>query len=197
MLRPEETLIIEGDEAQTVYNVISGTMRLTRMSSDGRRQILTFLFTGNFVGLTPDASYHFNAEAVSEVELCAFDRKRLETLFRLHPEMQKNFHHMTAKMIDAAHDLVFTLGRKTAIERLATFLLFLRDAENVRGDSASPLSVPMTRLDIADFLGLTIETVSRGFSKLKADGIIKLPNAHSVEIARLDRLRAAAGQDQG
>lgn len=192
-LKAEETLILDGDDAHSVYNVISGTMRLARLSADGRRQILAFLFTGNFIGLTPDNAYHFNAEAVTDVELCGFDRRRLETLFRLHPEMEKSFRHMAARILDQTNELVFTLGRRTALERVATFLLYLREVEGHSGTARDPVPVPMSRTDIADFLGLTIETVSRALSKLKADAIIALPETHAVEILAMNRLRVAAG----
>lgn len=195
-LRPEETLILDGDAAGTVYNVISGAMRLTRLAADGRRQILAFLFSGNFIGLTPDESYHFNAEAITEVELCAFDRRRLEVLFKLHPEMERSFRHMAAKIIDQAHELVFTLGRRNALERVATFLLYLQDVEGCTTRRDGMIAVPMTRTDIGDFLGLTIETVSRALSKLKAERIIRLADVHTVEVLSPARLRAAAGVDE-
>ncbi|MBI1238450.1 MAG: helix-turn-helix domain-containing protein [Alphaproteobacteria bacterium] len=194
-LKAEETLILDGDEASTVYNVISGAMRLTRLSGDGRRQILGFLFTGNYIGLTPDTLYHFNAEAVSDVELCAFDRRRLETLFKLHPAMEATFRAMAAKVIDQTYDLLFTLGQRTAVERVASFLLYLREAEQCPGKPGAPLHLPMTRTDIADFLGLTIETVSRSFTKLRTDKIIHLVDAHRVEVLRPDLLLAAAGEE--
>lgn len=197
-LKPGETLILDGDEALTTYNVISGTMRLTRLGSDGRRQILAFLFTGNYIGLTADQTYHFNAEAVTDVELCAFDRKRLDTLFRLHPDMEKEFRQMAGKILETANELLFTLGRRTAVERVATFLLFLMDAQRVPCEAAPEqrrVSVPMTRTDIADYLGLTIETVSRAISKLKRDKVIHLASAHEIEITSYPRLRRLAAAE--
>jgi len=196
-LEPGRTLILDGDAAERVYNVVRGTMMLTRIGRDGRRQVLAFLLPGHFVGLSSDRLYHFNAEAVTEVELCRFERTALDALFAEHPQTQKRFRDMAAKIVEAALDLVFTLGRRSATERVAAFLIYFRDAQaHACGLETGPaIGLPMTRTDIGDYLGLTIETVSRVLSRLKAKGFIRLPTLHSYEILDEDGLAAAAGLD--
>ena len=197
-LTPGETLILDGDASDHVYNVVSGSLMMTRLGTDGRRQILAFLLTGSFIGFSSDQLYRFNVEAVSDAELCRFDRKKLEPLFEAYPEMERRFRQMAARVIESSLDLVFTLGRRNATERIAAFLLHLRDMQRAEANGAAPAQsawhIPMTRTDIADYLGLTIETVSRVLSRLKAKGILRLPTLHSFEIVNEAALVDAAGE---
>ena len=199
-LTPGETLILDGDASDHVYNVVSGSVMMTRLGTDGRRQILAFLPTGSFIGFSSDQLYRFNVEALTTAELCRFERKKLEPLFAAYPEMERRFRHMAAKIIEASLDLVFTLGRRNATERMAAFLLHLRDAQRDDLGHAHGAhehrawQIPMTRTDIADYLGLTIETVSRVLSRMKAKGVVRLPTLHSFEIVDEARLVQAAGE---
>lgn len=198
-LDPGETLILDGDASDQVYNVVSGTLMMTRLGPDGRRQIMAFLLTGSFIGFASDQLYHFNVEAVTGSELCRFERKKLEPLFQTYPEMEQRFRQMAARVIEASLDLVFTLGRRNATERMAAFLLHLRDMQREQAETELAADhiwqIPMTRTDIADYLGLTIETVSRVLSRLKAKGIVRLPSLHRFEVMDEGRLKAAAGDD--
>jgi len=197
-LKREETLILDGDASDHVYNVVRGTLMMTRLGSDGRRQILAFLLTGHFIGFSSDQLYRFNVEALTDCELCRFERKKLEPLFEAYPEMERRFRQMAARVIEASLDLVFTLGRRNATERMAAFLLHLRDAQREAAEipkgTQAVWQIPMTRTDIADYLGLTIETVSRVLSRLKSRGILRLPTLHSFEIANEAALVDAAGE---
>ena len=197
-LVPGETLILDGDASDQVYNVVSGTLMMTRLGSDGRRQILAFLLPGSFIGFSSDQLYRFNVEAVSGSELCRFERKKLEPLFVAYPEMERRFRRMAARTIEDSLDLVFTLGRRNATERMSAFLLHLRDMQRAEMETKPPAGfawqIPMTRSDIADYLGLTIETVSRVLSRLKAKKIVRLPTLHSFEIANEAKLIEAAGE---
>ncbi len=198
-LGPGENLVLDGDTSDHVYNVVSGTLMTTRLGADGRRQIMAFLLTGSFVGFSSNQLYHFNVEAISETEVCRFERRKLEPLFEAYPEMERRFRQMAAKVIEDSLDLIFTLGRRNATERMASFLLHLRDQQRIdmaeEPAPAQPWQIPMTRTDIADYLGLTIETVSRVLSRLKARGILRLPTLHSFEIVNEPALIAAAGDD--
>ncbi len=194
-LEPGETLLLDGDPSDAVYNVIDGTMMLTRLGHEGNRQILSFLFRGDFIGFSSDTVYRFNAEAVTKSTLCRFDKNRLETLFKKHPTMESRFRTMAAKIIEASLDLIYTLGRRSALERVAAFILYLKEREHVPNVRGAVIHIPMTRADIADFLGLTLETVSRAFSKLKRDRVIRLATLHDVEIVDQRRLRELAGDD--
>lgn len=188
-----QTLVFEGDPANHVYNISRGTMMLTRLGPDGRRQILAFLFRGHMIGFTAETEYRFNAEAVSDVELCRFDKAKLEELFCQHAQLEKQFRLVAMKVIEANQELIFTLGRRSAVERVAAFLLFLEQTQEQLGEAGKTIPLPMTRTDIADYLGLTIETVSRAFTKLKTSKAIRLPTLHSVEIVRRDELADLAG----
>jgi len=188
------TLILEGDPSDNVYNVIEGDIALSRLADDGRRQILGFLESGDFIGLTLSDSYSFSAEALSDTRLCRFDRRSIDELAGRFPGMDRQVRRMGAAAMDAMLDLVFALGRKTAEERVASFLLHRAERQGCCLDPARHLTLAMTRADIADFLGLTLETVSRSFSRLKRDDVIDLVSSKELRICNLDALRGRADQ---
>jgi CRP/FNR family transcriptional regulator len=191
-LKPGETLIWEGDAAENTYVVARGALRASKSSDDGRRQVLDFMFAGQFVGIPSDATYHFNVEALTNAEVCRFDRRKLEGVMAKYPSVEKGYRAGSARQLEQAYEHAYALGRRTAMERVAAFLLDLR-ASSCPKTATGVLKLPMTRGDIADFLGLTLETVSRGFSRLKSLGVIRLPSAQEVEIRDAERLRALAG----
>lgn len=178
-----QTIFYEGDEAKSVYNVTSGVVRVSKMLSDGRRQITGFLFPGDFVGLSHDDAYAYTAEAITPARLCRFKRDKLLMLFDELPHLEKRLLGMAADELAAAQDQILLLGRKTARERVVSFLLHLGKQARKRGDSGNPIALPMSRADIADYLGLTIETVSRTITKLVKDGVIALPASSTVVLA--------------
>jgi CRP/FNR family transcriptional regulator, anaerobic regulatory protein len=191
-LKQGETLIWDGDPAQHAFVVTRGAVRVSKAGADGRRQILDFLFAGQFIGMPSDLTYHFDAEALGDSEVCRFDRRSLEDLMTKYPGVEKGYRAGTARQLETAYDHAFALGRRTAMERVAAFLLDLH-ASTCPKSSVGALKLPMTRNDIADFLGLTLETVSRAFSRIKTLGVIRLPSAQEVEIRDLERLKALAG----
>lgn len=184
-------LILEGDESQDVYNIISGDLSISRLSSDGRRQILGFLGSGDFLGLTLKDSYRFSAEALTDVRLCRFDRGSLENLTERFPGMARQVRRMGSAALDSMLDHVFSLGRKSASERVCTFLLLLSHKQGNCHDPARQIRLSMSRSDIADHLGLTIETVSRTLSRLKSAGVIDIERAQTLHVldgARLEEM---------
>ena len=191
-LKPGETLVWDGDAAQYSYVITRGTLRAQKASGDGRRQILDFLFAGQFIGIPSDQAYHFDAEALTEAEVCRFDRRKLEELMAKYPAVEKGYRAGMARQLETAYDHAYSLGRRTAMERVAAFLLDLH-ASSCPKTTTGVLKLPMTRGDIADFLGLTLETVSRAFSRVKSLGVIRLPSAQEVEIRDIERLKALAG----
>ena len=191
-LRTGETLIWDGDEGSYAYIVTRGAMRASKASDDGRRQILDFLFAGQFIGMSSDGIYHFDAEALADSEVCRFERRKLEELMTKYPRVDKGYRAGSARQLETAYDHAYALGRRTAMERVAAFLLDLQ-ASTCPKSSTGMLKLPMTRSDIADFLGLTLETVSRAFSRIKTLGVIRLPSAQEVEIRDAERLKALAG----
>lgn len=189
---PGSALVTQGDPAIALWNVTEGTVRMTRVLPDGRRQIVGFLIAGDFLGLSLSTHYTFSAEAVDAVRACRFDRHRFEALLR-------NYPHLLRRLLDAAsHELALTqdhvvaLGRQTADERVAGFLLSLRNRRRALGGTDDLVPLAMTRQDMADHLGLTIETVSRTLSKLARAHIVK---ADRAEARILDRRQLEALAD--
>jgi CRP/FNR family transcriptional regulator, nitrogen fixation regulation protein len=165
-----EGLFAEGDAADHFYKVVSGTVRTCKLLSNGRRQIDAFHLAGDIFGLEPGEEHRFSAEAVGDATVLAFRRRRFETLAHDDPALGGEVMTSMMRSLERAHDHMVLLGRKTAQEKIATFLLDI--AQRVPGDSRFDL--PMQRSDIADHLGLTIETVSRTLTQFARDGLIKL-----------------------
>ena len=184
-LEAEASAFYEGDPAEFIFNVTAGCVRLSKMMADGRRQITGFLFPGDFFGLAFDRSYTYSAEAVSNVQLCRFPRAKLEALLREFPKLEHRLLSMAANELVTAQDHMLMLGRKTAAERVASFLVSLARRAGRAGRRESPIELPMNRTDIADHLGLTIETVSRTFTQLRKAKLIYLGDAKHVTV--LDR----------
>ncbi len=177
---PGSAFIEEGEPADAFFNITRGTVKLYKLLPDGRRQITGFLGVGDFLGLAVSESYVFTAEAIDAVRVCRFPRRRLNEVLDDFPALERKLLEIASHELVAAQEQMLLLGRKTALERLASFLLG-------RADRAAAQGVPlaMTRTDIADYLGLTIETVSRLMSRLRRDGVIALPAVHGFTV--LDR----------
>ncbi len=188
-----ETVFAEGDDADSVYEVVSGMVRLYKLLPDGRRLITGFLSAGHLMGLAPEGVCVYTAEALTEVTLCRYKRTAFERLIDEVPGFAKRLLAATSHELRAAQDQMLLLGRKAASEKLASFLIMLAEQQ----EDEDEIDVPMTRSDIADYLGLTIETVSRTLTKLRQDGLIALPNPTRIEILDREQLEdlAAGGTD--
>jgi CRP/FNR family transcriptional regulator len=186
--RPGQLVFSEGDPADSLYNVVSGAVRLTKLLPDGRRQITGFLFPGDFLGIALNATYAYSAEAVDKAKLCRFPRREMEVLLKDLPNLEHRLLGEAANELVAAQDQMLLLGRKTAKERVASFLASLARRAKRRGRPDNPVALPMSRTDIADFLGLTTETVSRTFTKLRETGVIALEGRDMVKIVSPDAL---------
>jgi CRP/FNR family transcriptional regulator len=184
------TFVMAGEPANHLFNITEGVVKVYRLLPDGRQQITGFLFTGDFLGLAPGSVYAFSAEAVTRVRYCRFARKPLERFLGEVPEMQKKLLTIASNELAAAQEQMVLLGRKTAREKLASFLIALSHRVRRLGKSEDALDLPMTRADIADYLGLTTETVSRTFTRFRAAGLIELPKAGGVRLR--DRAALAA-----
>lgn len=185
-------LIREGDPARHVFNITSGSVRVYKLLADGRRQITGFLFAGDFLGLATGETYVFSAEAIEPATACRFGKADYRALIRETPALEAALLDRANHELAAAQNQMLLLGRKTAAERLATFLLDLPALDPSRGTAAGQVRLPMTRSEIADYLGLTIETVSRVLTRLKTSGVIRLISLTEFRIERPDRLRAMA-----
>ncbi|MFH1806250.1 MAG: cyclic nucleotide-binding domain-containing protein [Pseudomonadota bacterium] len=186
------TIFHETENADYVFNVTSGSVKLYKLLGDGRRQITGFLFAGDFLGLALNETYSYTAEAIEPVTACRFPRQKLEKLFDEYPRLEKRMLGMAVDELAAAQDQMLLLGRKTAKEKVASFLLMLARRQEHRGASEDLIEVPMSRSDIADYLGLTIETVSRTLTQLKKESTIVLKDNKHIEAIGMDMLEDLA-----
>lgn len=179
----------EGEPALSVFTVMTGVVKLFKLLADGRRQIVDFLVPGDMFGFAPNDEYTASAEAVSSVTVCRCPRRQLDRAFAEFPGVERQFLDAINRELAAAQDQMVLLGRKTAHERVASFLLSL--SKRQPNDDGS-IDLPMTRTDIADYLGLTTETVSRVFTVLKGSGCIAANGSSKVYILDRDALAELA-----
>lgn len=186
-------LFHEGDQASRVFTVTRGSLKLYKLLPDGRRQVMGFMQAGDFVGVSVNDEYAFTAEALEETQLCAFSRNGFYDFVEHHPEMERELYRLATHELAAAQQQMVLLGRKTAPERLASFfLLLIKRAERSTGERARFVHLSMSRSDIADYLGLTKETVSRVLALLKSKRLIRLEALDRIEILDLAGLEGAA-----
>ena len=198
--KPGEHLMTEGDRTDYFFDLLDGTVALARNGTDGRRQILSFLGARQFLGASSTERYPNLATALTDVQAITYPRSALEKALESSPIFGSEFRKVLTRILESAHDHVYTIGQRSAVERVASFLLYLR-ANQARFSAKGPreksehIDLPMTRLDIADFLGLTIETVSRAFSTLKKSGVISFTDSHSCEILKIENIRELGGRE--
>jgi len=168
----------EGDRADRIFKVVSGAVRTFRLLEDGRRQVNAFYLAGEMFGLEAGESYHFCAEAIVASQLVVVRRDTLRQHIVSRPELIRDLWRVTASELERAQAHCVLLGRKSAIERVASFLISMN--KRTRGGDA--IELPMSRQDIADFLGLTIETVSRTMTQLEEQKLIDMPSARRILI---------------
>lgn len=187
------TVFYEGDDSTYLFNIVRGSVRLSKLLPDGRRQVTGFLFPGDFLGLSIAGVYPYTAETLAPTELCRFDRTSLTRMLDRFPKVEHQLLSLASNELAQAQDHIMVLGRKTASERIATVLLKLVDRIGKRGNGGCDLDLPMTRSDLADYTGLTTETVSRTLSHLKKQGVIVTSGVRDLRIPRLDDLAGYSG----
>jgi CRP/FNR family transcriptional regulator len=198
-----QTIISDEDPVDFFANVVSGTVKLTKTLPDGRQQIVGLLFAPDFLGRAYSKHNPYTAEAATDVEICTFPNVAFERLVGEYPGLQQRLFQHTLDELDAARDWMLLLGRKTAEEKVASFLYMLARRSMLTGcvhkgtDGAAAFELPLTRADMADYLGLTIETVSRQLTRLKTSNVIRLSTNRLIMVPVLERLAQAAGQDSG
>jgi CRP-like cAMP-binding protein len=186
--RRDQALFCEGGEARAFFKVLSGTVRSYRSLGGGRRHISEFLLPGDYVGLALGDIHRATVEAVSDARLMRYSRAAIDRLVQRQPQLGKRLLGVIRSELAMAQSQMLLLGRMTAAERLACFLLMMAD----RYGNTDCVSLPMTRTDIADHLGLTTETVSRLFSQFQCQGVIRLKAAHEVVLKSRSELQALA-----
>ena len=193
-----ETLLWEGDEAVFVANVVSGVLKLSTQKSDGREQILGLAYPSDFLGRPFGEVSPYSVEALSESIVCVFQRSDFERFAEEHGRLEHKLLERTLGELDRTRRWMLLLGRMNAEERLATLLLeiasrtVLATCENTDWKVPDEFELPMSRQQIADILGLTIETVSRQFTKFREEGVIEMRGRRDVTIRKRDALEMLA-----
>ncbi len=182
----------EGDPAGRVFTLIEGTAKLLRTLPDGKQQVVGFRFAGDIIGYTTKEDYPFDAELLTDARLCRLDRPRMDGLLKRYPMLERRLLDLCVQELAATQEQLVTVGRRTAEARVAAFLLSLVEARRRRGAGGRLLDMPMTRADIADFLGLTLETVSRTLTGFRKRGWIREPAHQKVELVNLGALSGLA-----
>lgn len=186
-----------GDQMAFVGSIVSGTATIERLMEDGRKQTMGLLLPSDFIGRPGRDTAVYDVTAVTDVTLCCFRRDAFEGLVHDTPHISQRMLAMSLDELDAARDWMLLLGRKTAREKIATFLVMILartpTAPVTDGETARGIALPLTREAMADYLGLTIETVSRQFSAMRKEGLILLDSRRAVTIPDPDALRAATG----
>ncbi len=195
---PNSVVFFEGDDAAHYFLITSGVLRGCKLLEDGRRQINRFIFAGDLIGYSINPKYTFTVEAVTPVTLVALRRSAVENRVEASPCLHSAIMKSVLSELDEMQDQLVTLGRMNAEERVSRFLCLLaeRSASMPAGlarDDLAQIEIPMCRNDIADYLGLTIETVSRVLSRLKADGKIAMPSCNRIVLTGRDRLKTEPG----
>ena len=185
-----QSVFSEGDSTDQVFELVSGTVRITKLTPGGRRHILDFIMPGELFGLIEHAEHTTNAECVGEVVVISYSRSQLDKLTAVDPVVRRRVLQAVSDSLLTAQQQQLILGCQDAREKLATF--FLRLADRTQLKPGNRLELPMGRQDIADHLGLTIETVCRTVRAMHRAGIVTVPNVHEMTLSNIAALRALA-----
>ena len=185
----KEHVFCEGDARTHVFQIEDGVVMIYQMLNDGRRQIVDFAYPGDFIGLGTTGEHLFSAEATSAIKVRCFSAASLEQTARHNPSLALQLYRAVSLELLAARVLLVAIGQRSAMERVATFLLMLHRRSSTTTDT---IQLPMRRADIGDFLGLTIETVSRTITKLRTMRVIEVAHGTEIRITNLDRLEDLA-----
>ena len=189
-------LLAEQQPIERYANVLSGVVKLSKLLEDGRQQIVGLQFAPDLLGRPFQDQSNVTAEAATDTKLCVFPKSALEQAVQDSHAMTSRLHQQALRELDGAREWMLTLGRKTAYEKVASFLKLIAaavDPERPADEIPFSFVLPLTRSEMADFLGLTIETVSRQMTALRKNGIIEIERAQIVKVLDQDALNAACG----
>lgn len=199
VFEPGQPIVWEGERMEFVGSVVTGVAALTQTLEDGRTQMVGLLLPSDFLGRPNREIAAYNATAATKVVLCCFRRKPFEQMMRTTPHVAHRLLEMTLDELDAAREWMLLLGRKTAREKIASFITIIarREAALHKRDPGGRMQIdlPLTREAMADYLGLTLETVSRQISALKRDGVIELQGKREIILPDFSRLVEESGDD--
>ncbi|QYJ08526.1 Crp/Fnr family transcriptional regulator [Qipengyuania flava] len=189
-----EQILWEGDEAILVANVIEGVLKLSTQTAEGKEQILGLVYPSDFLGRPFGQTTPYGVEALTDAHICVFERKDFDRFAREHPRLEHKLLERTLGELDRTRRWMLLLGRMNAEEKVASFLLEMGERLGTKtADGAIVIALPLSRQQMADVLGLTIETVSRQLTRLKKDGAIELPSRREVVLIDTGALEARAG----
>ena len=188
------TLARSGEPRQHVYTLTHGALRLVRTLSDGRRQISGYVLPGDYLGLSSSDHHRHDVEAIADSRVCRVSVAHMRELRSRYPHLERKLLQRACQALDDAQDAALSLARLQPTEKVADFLLRLAEREARLGGDPLRVTLPMGRGDIADHLGLTMETVSRTFTKLRQQGLIALPHLNTVEILDEAALHTLSGE---
>jgi len=189
-----QEVVGDGDPTENFFLVVRGLVRAVKFTRDGRRQVFAFYMPGDICGLEPDATHKLSIEAVDQVAMAILPRRACRLRMDVDPRLNVALFEGATRALTLSIDHMLMIGRSSAEERLAWFLMMIRSRSAPLG--ANVVELAMQRQDIADYLGLTIETVCRTFTQFKERGLITLPRKRLVEILRPDALRRLAAADR-
>ena len=185
----KENIFLQNDPSTHLYNITEGNVKIYQLLDDGRIQIIGFLYPGDFFGTYKNNKYNYSAEAIGNLRVCVFDQRVLDKYMDQNPILAKELLNETSYELTLAQDRMTVMGRLNAIEKIAIFLINISNQRKRIGWQSNPISLSMARQDIADYLGLTIETVSREISKLKSSNIIKIISSKQLFINDIEKLK--------
>lgn len=196
-VRAGQTLLWEGDNAPVVANVLEGVLKLVVATADGREQIVGIVFPSDFIGRPFGKESPYSVTAMTDAEVCIFNRNSFDEFAGSHPDLQQKLLRRTLDELDRARHWMMLLGRKSASEKVASFLLEMSDRLLGQGCDADRahdgFELPFGRQQIADILGLTIETTSRQLTRMRADGVLDLPSRRRIVINDRAAMEMMAG----
>jgi len=184
----KQNIFFQNDPSTHLFNITEGNVKIYQLLDDGRIQIIGFLYPGDFFGTYKNNKYNYSAEAIGDLRTCVFDQKTLDKYMDQNPVLAKELINQTSYELTLAQDRMTVMGRLNAVEKIANFLINISNQRKRIGWPSNPISLSMTRQDIADYLGLTIETVSREISKLKSSNIIKIISSKQLFINDFEKL---------
>jgi len=185
----KENIFLQNDPSTHLYNITEGNVKIYQLLDDGRIQIIGFLYPGDFFGTYKNNKYNYSAEAIGNLRVCVFDQRVLDKYMDQNPILAKELLNQTSYELTLAQDRMTVMGRLNAIEKIAIFFINISNQRKRIGWQSNPISLSMARQDIADYLGLTIETVSREISKLKTSNIIKIISSKQLFINDIEKLK--------
>ena len=194
-IQPGSELHSQGEQVLSYANILKGVVKLSKVMQDGRQQIVGLQFAPDFIGRPFARESAVTAEAATDLEVCAVSKTALDRMVGNCADLERRLHNQALSELDEARDWMLTLGRKTAGEKVASFLHLLASHYDPEAEKTIKFDIPLTRQDIADFLALTIETVSRQLTKLRRENVISIINNRTVIVTDMHKLAEMAAID--